>query len=101
MSDLEIRLEQNRKDQEKLREEETELLKEIEREKEIDWEFGEIAVFDHISKGECFRYLLYNKEGRLIWFDEKGKVVFSGDYKIQAKEFKYKRKGNIFNKGGV
>lgn len=99
MSELEAKLEQNKVNQRRLKEEETRLLEEIEKEKEVKWKFGDIAVFSH-ELADKNRYLLYDKHGNLRWFATEKKYNCPIDYNISyvthAKIFKYRKVGSLF-----
>lgn len=100
MNDLKIRLEQNRRDQQKLQEEERMLIEEIEKTKEVEWKFGDIALFSGWYETKR-RYLLYDKNGQLMWFTpESGghPINSSSNYKEQIKIYNYKKEGNLFSK---
>lgn len=100
MSELEIRLEQNRRDQQKLQEEESKLIEEIEKGKEVEWEFGDIALFNGWH-GTKRRYLLYDNTGTLVWFAPESSswpVNGSNHYTKQAKIYNYEKEGNLFSK---
>ena len=97
MNTLEVRLEQNRKDQQKLKEEENKILQEIE-ESKPKWKFGDIAEYDGCNT----RYLLTNAFGDLAWFSkETGQYTFGGrsnKIELQAEVNKYKKVGSLFEK---
>lgn len=96
---LEAQLEQNRKDQKKLKEEEGRLVKEIEDAEYEEWKFGDIVIFISYDKKHYKRYLLYDNTGKLTWFTDKGfnyaphKKYY---YKVAAKNCGYKKIGNLF-----
>ena len=101
MNNLEVRLEQNRKDQQKLKEEEDKILQEIEESKKPKWEFGDIAEYQSVNKGIKIRYLLMDKAGNLTWFSkETGQHAFSVSRSIesQARTNEYRKVGNLFGK---
>ena len=98
MNTLEVRLEQNRKDQQKLKEEENKILQDIEESKKPKWKFGDIAEYD----GTLTRYLLTNAFGELAWFSkETGQYTFGrrlNKIELQAEVNKYKKVGSLFEK---
>ena len=97
MNSLEVRLEQNRKDQQKLKEEENKILQEIE-ESKPKWEFGDIVKYDGCNT----RYLLTDAFGDLAWFSkETGQYTFSrrlNKIELQAEVNGYKKVGSLFEK---
>jgi len=97
MNTLEVRLEQNRKDQQKLKEEENKILQEIE-ESKPKWEFGDIVKYEGCNT----RYLLTNAFGDLAWFSkETGQYTFGrrlNKIELQAEVNKYKKVGSLFEK---
>lgn len=98
MNTLEVRLEQNRKDQQKLKEEENKILQDIEESKKPKWKFGDIAEYDGCNT----RYLLTNAFGDLAWFSkETGQYTFGrrlNKIELQAEVNKYKKVGSLFEK---
>jgi len=100
MNTLEVRLEQNRKDQQKLKEEENKILQEVEESKPKweFWRFGDIAKYDGCNT----RYLLTDASGDLAWFSkETGQYTFSrrlNKIELQAEVNKYKKVGSLFEK---
>ena len=101
MNTLEVRLEQNRKDQQKLKEEENKILQDIEESKKPKWKFGDIAEYD----GTHTRYLLTNAFGELAWFSkETGQLnhyTFGrrlNKIELQAEVNKYEKVGSLFGK---
>ena len=101
MNDLEVRLEQNRKDQQKLKEEEDKILQEIKESKKPKWEFGDIAEYYRINGETKIRYLLRNGRGNLTWFaKEEGQysLVSSQPIEYQAQVNGYRKVGNLFGK---
>lgn len=98
MTETEIKLEQNRKDQQVLKTEEVQLLKQVikEKTKELKWKFGDVVLY-----GRDKRYLLFDETGKLRWFteDEDNPFVATCDmyeYAFLAKSNKYVYVGNIF-----
>ena len=98
MNSLEVRLDQNRKDQQKLKEEENKILQEIEESKKPKWEFGDIVKYEGCNT----RYLLTNAFGDLAWFSkETGQYTFGrrlNKIELQAEVNKYKKVGSLFEK---